>query len=276
VIKMDTCAVEFSPHPGAGMQTRSMLSFETRRKLPTLLLIDDDLVSREVTATVLTMSGYTVHTATGGALALEMLAAQECAPDVILMDAQMPGISGTELIAALRTRTKARIYAVSGSQPPDDVTAAADGFLLKPFDAETLEKMLEGHPLPGAPVRTSRLNLKDPVISTDTLAQFRGMMPEAAVREIYTAVVADLFKRMQAIEAAIARGDDNEVRRLGHAIKGGCGMAGAIQAARLGALFEEIPPDTESNHLDNSMALLSDLRAAVRNLERMLEAELPA
>ncbi len=53
-------------------------------------------------------------------------------------------------------------------------------------------------------------------------------------------------------------------------------MAGAIQAARLGALFEELPADTESNHLDNSMALLSDLRAAARNLERMLEAELPA
>ena len=31
--------------------------------LPVVLLIDDDLVSREVTATVLTMTGYTVHTA---------------------------------------------------------------------------------------------------------------------------------------------------------------------------------------------------------------------
>ncbi len=56
----------------------------------------------------------------------------------------------------------------------------------------------------------------------------------------------------------------------------GCGMAGAIQAARIGALFEELPAGAESNHLDNSMALLSDLRAADRNLERMLEAELPA
>ena len=44
---------------------------------------------------------------------------------------------------------------------------------------------------------------------------------------------------MQTLEAAIAKGDDAEVRRIGHAIKGGCGMAGAIQAARLGALFEE-------------------------------------
>jgi CheY-like chemotaxis protein len=258
------------------MQTRIMLNFDTRRKLPTLLLIDDDMVSREVAATVLTMSGYTVHTAVGGTAALEMLAGQECSPEVILMDAQMPGLSGRALIAELRTRTKARVYAVSGSNPPAEVISAADGFLLKPFDAEALEKLLDGHTQPGSPRRQTRLNLKDPVISTDTLAQFRGMMSEAAVREIYTAVIADLTKRMKTLEAAIAKGDDGEVRRIGHAIKGGCGMAGAIQAARIGALFEEIPPDTESNQLDNSMALLGDLRAAARNLERMLEAELPA
>ena len=45
------------------MHTKTMLSFDDRRKLPSLLLIDDDMVSREVTATVLTMSGFLVNTA---------------------------------------------------------------------------------------------------------------------------------------------------------------------------------------------------------------------
>ncbi len=274
--KMDTQEQQFSQLSGARMHTRLMLNFENRRKLPTLLLIDDDMVSREVTATVLTMSGYAVHTAVDGAKGLEMLEGGECTPEVVLMDAQMPGLSGRRLIAELRTRTEAQIYVISGSNPPEDVAAAADGFLLKPFDAQALEKLLDGHPLTAAPARASRLDPNDPVISSETLAQFKGMMSEAAVREIYTAVAADLIKRTQALEAAFAKGDDGEVRRIGHAIKGGCGMAGAIQAARLGSLFEEFQADTESNHLDNSMALLSDLRAAVRNLERILEAELPA
>jgi len=253
-----------------------MVSFETRRKLPTLLLIDDDMVSREVTATVLTMSGYAVHTAEDGANALKMLEGAECAPEVVLMDAQMPGLSGPHLVEALRTRTKAQIYVISGSCAPEEVAASADGFLLKPFDAQALEKLLDGHPTTAAPTRRTRLDPKDPVINPETLAQFKAMMPEAAVREIYAAVIADLIRRAQALEAAIAKGDDVEVRRIGHAIKGGCGMAGAIQAARVGALFEELPDDPESNHLDNSMALLADLRAASRNLERMLEAEFPA
>ncbi len=113
------------------------------------------------------------------------------------MDAQMPGLSGTRLIAELRASSKARIIAISGSNPPDEVAAAADGFLLKPFDADALEKLLKGHAMPGSPSRPSRLDPGDPVISRETLAQFRGMMPEAAVREIYVAVVADLIKRIQ-------------------------------------------------------------------------------
>lgn len=253
-----------------------MIGFDAGRNLPVLLLIDDDLVSREVTATVLTMNGYTVHTATDGKDALEMLVRQVCEPDAILMDAQMPGLSGAKLISALRDRSKARVYVISGSDPADEVVAEADGFMLKPFSADALGKLVEGHfGKQFAQSPPSRLDPTESVISAETLAQFRGMMPEKAVREIYVAVVADLGKRLQALEAAIAKGDDKEVRRIGHAIKGGCGMAGALQAARLGALLEEAPNINESNQLDNRMALLGDLRAATRNLERMLDAEIP-
>jgi HPt (histidine-containing phosphotransfer) domain-containing protein len=96
------------------------------------------------------------------------------------------------------------------------------------------------------------------------------------VREVYQAVVTDLGRRIDALAAAIANGDGAEVRRIGHAIKGGCGMAGAIQAARLGALFESGNPRSGDNQLDNSRALLRDLRAATRRLQNMLDAEMPA
>src|SRR5579862_5185091 len=197
------------------MHTNLMLSFDDRRKLPSLLLIDDDLVSREVTATVLTLNGYMVQTAEDGSAALDLLGTEGMAPDVILMDAQMPGLSGVELIGKLRAQTKARIFAVSGSNPPEEVGKAADGFLLKPFGAEALEKLLAGSMPATTSAKASRLDPNEPVISAGTLAQFRGMMPENAVREIYTAVVADLNKRSQALEAAVAKGNTDEVRRIG-------------------------------------------------------------
>ena len=83
------------------------------------------------------------------------------------MDAQMPGLSGTELIAELRARTGARIFVVSGSNPPPEVNAAADGFLLKPFDAETLSKLLESSQPESLP---SLLDANDPVVSEEVLA----------------------------------------------------------------------------------------------------------
>lgn len=246
-----------------------MLDLVSHLDLPTVLLIDDDLVSREVTATLLTMNGYTVHMAENGSAAITMLAAGLCRPGLILMDAQMPGLSGVELIRELRASCRgARLYVVSGSGPSDEIVSAADGLLLKPFGSDALRRLLQG--APQAP--RSYLDLNDPVVSPEVLRQLRQLMPESAVREIYRATVADLMRRIDALNAAIARHDSNEIRRIGHAIKGGCGMAGAVQAAHLGALLEA----GEDNHLDNSKALLNDLRNAVRALQGMLDAELPA
>src|ERR1039458_831315 len=120
-----------------------MLNFGSQRDLPTILLIDDDLISREVMATLLTMSGYTIYTAEGGSSALQLLADGVCVPSVILMDAQMPDLSGTHLIEQLRARSHARLFAISGSNPSADVIAAADGFLLKPFAPGALRKLIE-------------------------------------------------------------------------------------------------------------------------------------
>jgi HPt (histidine-containing phosphotransfer) domain-containing protein len=189
------------------------------------------------------------------------------------MDAQMPGLSGIKLIAELRSRTDARIYAISGSNAPPEVAGAADGFLLKPFNAEGLSRLIEGNQPEAA---HSLLDPTEPVVSVEVLSQLRKVMPEPAVRQIYSAVVTDLSRRIEALGVAIAKGDAAEIRRIGHAIKGGCGMAGALQAARLGALLEATPLNFKDNQLDNSADLLSDLRAAAQGLERMLDAELPA
>jgi CheY-like chemotaxis protein len=244
-----------------------MLGLGASRDLPTVLIIDDDMVSREVMATVLTMTGYTIHTATQGDDAVAQLDAGTCTPDVILMDAQMPGLKGTELVDALRSRTRANIYAMSGSDLPDDLKAAVDGHLSKPFGPHALQLLIEQHHADASRQPEGHA----PVVNPETLQQLRAMMPDRAVQEIYKAVIDDLDKRLVALEKALEERDAAEVRRLGHAIKGGCSMAGALQASQLGAALE-----TEGDQLDNVPALLEELRTAGQNLRGMLEAEFPA
>ena len=240
---------------------------EEGRRLPTILIIDDDMVSREVMATVLTMSGYSVDTASSGPEALQMLVAETCTPEVILMDTQMPGLSGAELIGQLREQSSAVLYAMSGSHAPESVLDGADGFLMKPFGPEALQRVLERH--------TQEIEAEpaddEALVNPEILAQWRELMPEKAVREIYLAVVADLEKRTACLEAAIAAGDGAEVRRIGHAIKGGCGMAGVQQVAKLGEKLESGGDD-----LEYSQRIAPQLRNATQGLKRMLDAEFPA
>jgi CheY-like chemotaxis protein/HPt (histidine-containing phosphotransfer) domain-containing protein len=245
-----------------------MLGIGGDRNYPTVLLIDDDMISREVIATILTMNGYTLHTAADGAAALETMDLGVCVPQVILVDVQMPGLNGVELIGELRERSKAGIYAISGSEPPADVRAAVDGFLMKPFGPDALQRLLDEHNLKLPEFAAIE---DEPVVSSKILGQFRQMMPEPTVHEIYAAVVADLKKRGIALEVAIGKRDAAEVRRIGHSIKGGCGMAGAKQAAKLGALLE-----AESDELNNSEKIRIELKAAQENLERMLKVEFSA
>jgi CheY-like chemotaxis protein len=253
-----------------------MVDFGMQRELPAVLLIDDDLVSREVTATLLTMVGYTVHTAESGPASLKMIETG-VHPGIILMDAQMPGVSGVDLVRELRAAASpAPIYIVSGSRPSENLVEAADGLLLKPFSVGALRGLLNhGRPdrAPGA--ERSYLDPDDPVLNPEVLGQLRQLMSTEGVKEIYQAMVADLGRRIEALEAAIDRRDAAEIGRLGHAIKGGCGMAGAVQAARLGALLENVSSHApEDDSFDDSRALLKDLRAAALAIEHMLEDEL--
>jgi DNA-binding NtrC family response regulator len=69
---------------------------------PRLLLVDDDAAFRTVMAAELSRSGYDVRTAASGEEALAVCATAE--PQVILLDLQMPGISGLEVLKSLRNR----------------------------------------------------------------------------------------------------------------------------------------------------------------------------
>ena len=72
----------------------NMLGIGEKHELTNVFLIDDDLISREVIATVLTCTDTWCIRARTGDGALEMLAARTVTPGVVLMDAQLPGLRG--------------------------------------------------------------------------------------------------------------------------------------------------------------------------------------
>ena len=75
--------------------------------------------------------------------------ADQCRPDVVLMDVRMPGMDGIEATRALRqSHPEARIIMLSVSDEPDDERearhAGADGYLLKEVSIEEVADTVRG------------------------------------------------------------------------------------------------------------------------------------
>ena len=67
---------------------------------PQVLLVDDDEVTLLLSSIALRERGFTVHEASNGTRALQMLTDQM--PDVVVLDAVMPGLDGFQTCQALR------------------------------------------------------------------------------------------------------------------------------------------------------------------------------
>jgi CheY-like chemotaxis protein/HPt (histidine-containing phosphotransfer) domain-containing protein len=232
----------------------------------TLLLIDDDEISRELIAALLAPLGVESVLAESGEAALEHFRNGSVPPSGVLLDAQLPGIRGVALIAALRSLTSAPILLMSASDVAAELRSAADVFLLKPVEPEQILAALPSlatggaaHP-PAPPATRSEANLIEPAM----LEKLRSRMKPAALRAVYQALADDLAQRLPALDLALRAADYDQVSAIAHAIKGGCAMLG-VRTARDAATSLEISPSGEDAQR-NFAALhtaLDALRAAI-------------
>src|SRR2546422_3320703 len=68
---------------------------------PSILVVDDEMGILDVLRILLKGEGFDVTTAQGGKAGLEALKGNP--PDIVLTDIKMPGVSGTEILAAVRS-----------------------------------------------------------------------------------------------------------------------------------------------------------------------------
>lgn len=114
--------------------------FQTRNALRVLIVDDDDLFRRAVRTLLETDRRLTVvGEAADGEQAIKVAA--ELAPDVILMDLDMPEVGGLEAITQLARQTpSARVIVLTGSNDPRSIelaqSAGAARYLLKSHIAD--------------------------------------------------------------------------------------------------------------------------------------------
>jgi len=116
--------------------------------MKTCLIVDDSRVIRRVSRHILETLGFTVNEAENGKDALD--SCETAMPDVILLDWNMPVMTGIEFIIQLRQRPDGDKPKVVFCTTENDVahireaiSAGADEYVMKPFDHETLQIKLQ-------------------------------------------------------------------------------------------------------------------------------------
>jgi two-component system chemotaxis response regulator CheY len=112
------------------------------------LIVDDSKVIRKVARHILETLDFSVDEAEDGQAALARIDVH--VPDVVLLDWNMPVMSGLEFLRHLRARDMAVQPKVVFCTTENDtghiraaIEAGADEYVMKPFDRETLESKLQ-------------------------------------------------------------------------------------------------------------------------------------
>jgi DNA-binding response OmpR family regulator len=111
-----------------------------------VVVVDDVMDVADTLAMQLKMAGYSVHTAYSAADAI--LAIEQNHPHCVLLDIDMPGIDGYELVTLLRHRFKNELVLIAVSGWDDEQARVTETFSMvdhyfrKPVDTRALRKVL--------------------------------------------------------------------------------------------------------------------------------------
>lgn len=114
-----------------------------------ILVVEDNERNLKLIRDVLQFAGYEIVEATSGEQGVAL--AQDCEPDLVLMDLQLPQMDGTEALRLLRESPRTRgvpVVAVTAFAMREDreraFGAGFDGYLQKPISIRALPEQVRG------------------------------------------------------------------------------------------------------------------------------------
>jgi two-component system sensor histidine kinase ChiS len=134
-----------SPQPPRHLRLLPQLcEASPRQTRASLVIVDHDMVAREMLASFLRWRGYRVWAATSAIGALALIAQQKL--DLVVTELVLPGMSGVELVRVLRRQrstTLVPIIVLSAIATPRDIcnglALGADDFIAKPAELGVVE-----------------------------------------------------------------------------------------------------------------------------------------
>jgi two-component system aerobic respiration control sensor histidine kinase ArcB len=204
-----------------------------------ILLAEDNQTNQIVATQMLRALGAEVTLASDGVEALERF--EEAQYDLIIVDIEMPRMTGLDVIRAIRARGDARaaapivaLTAYAMREHRDRIAAAgANGLISKPLTSiEAFGEALTAHLAPDAPeaAAPAPAEAEEPVADQAVYDALCRAIGQDMVCELLEKVVADLRQARADLAGALAPLDRRAIRSASHIL---ISVAGAIGALRL-------------------------------------------
>ena len=227
------------------------------RRLPAglrVLVVEDNPVNQELAKSQLQRLGLTAHVVGSGEEALELLdGAPDLVYDVVLMDHQLPGISGIETTRQIRERSDdvagIPVVGLSASASANDadafLAAGMNGFIAKPASLTDLASAI-GRAIertPQAPADTAEADPHDHRLPHLDVAALDLLIADLGDREVVASLIetflAELDERVDTINDGHANGHAESAQRAAHTLKSSARLLGATRLGDSCASIEQ-------------------------------------
>ena len=240
----------------------------------TILIVEDSPVSLKLTAAVLRGEGYKVHIASNAEQALSTL--RTLKPHLMLVDIQLPGMSGLELTRQVKQDAHLNqliVVALTACAAEGDKQRARDvgfdGYLTKPIDAPTLVTRVFEYLNPQRSASPAPVAIATPAAEPEPLPQPDSFgFPESEMEDLQRSFVVDgAVKSRHLVTSLDSEFDASTAGRLVHQWIGTAGLLGFTAISKLSREVE--------NQLRTPPWSVHQLRVSLDNLSRAF-AELEA
>ncbi|MGB0854366.1 MAG: response regulator [Pikeienuella sp.] len=242
-----------------------------------VLLAEDNVTNQLVATQMLEALGAEVDVAADGAIALELL--KDAAYDVLLVDIEMPRVSGLDVIRSVRDSAEplasAPIVALTAyamQEHREKISrAGADGLIPKPiisieqFGLDILGYMDDGLAARGTHAAKMTNDAHSASIDQSVYDSLELSMGAETMRDLLGKVESDLISIRDQITTARETGDTDQMRSATHVLMS---VAGAIGGITLQSQAEQLNGLAHKGAFSEMRALAAD---ALDELELVLE-----
>ncbi len=263
-----------------GVSTRRRLPRSTARSTTAspgralrILVAEDNPVNRKLVTTLLQKRGHSVRAVENGREAVSAVrTARAPGFDVVVMDLQMPEMSGLEATRDIRAREspsagRLPIVALTAHAMQSDrercVEAGMDGYLSKPIDVDELIATVERF---GSDVSESRA--ETPASAKATFDEQAALAYTGGDRPLLMRIIrlfrADCPPALRRIRRAVSQQNGEALRMAAHALKGSLATVGAAASRETAAELEQMG---RANRFDDAESGYRRLREQLILLE---------